>query len=382
MTAAETEDEERHVQAQDGITPLRVMGSKISYYTGKFEGYLRYKEIPYEFVTMTPTVRREVVRRTGAAQMPAVELGDGRWMTDSTPMIAWLEEQFPEPAVIPTDPEQRFFSLLLEDYAEEWLWRPAMHYRWSYRRDAQQLSRTIVDEILAGVRAPGAVKRLGIRRRQFGGWVTGDGVTDETWDHVEGCYTGELARLTAILEDRPFLLGDRPTIADFGYFASMFRHFGQDPTPAHLMRETAPLVYAWQARVWAARASSTNRDLLTGVPDDWGPILDQVGSAYLPYLNANARGWAAGEERHDADIQGTTYRDLPVSQYRVWCLERLREHYDELPDAVQPAVRVRLERHGCWAPLWELADPASGYADDEVPFRGRKVHYEGHRVYG
>jgi hypothetical protein len=29
--------------------PLRVYGSVISYYTGKLEAYLRYKEVPYEF---------------------------------------------------------------------------------------------------------------------------------------------------------------------------------------------------------------------------------------------------------------------------------------------------------------------------------------------
>jgi glutathione S-transferase len=366
----------------EGVTPLRVMGSRISYYSGKFEGYLRYKEIPYEFVTMNPRVRREVLKRTGAAQMPAVTLADGRWMTDTTPMIAWLEQQFPEPAVIPTDPVQRFFSMLVEDYAEEWLWRPAMHFRWSYRRDALQLSRTIVDEVASDVRLPGFLKRAAVRRRQIGGWATGDGVTSETWDHIEGCYTGALARLTRILENRPFLLGERPTIADFGYFASMFRHFGQDPTPAHIMRETAPRVFEWQARVWNARASFTSGPLVDGVPDDWGPILDEVGSAYLPYLNANARGWAAGNDRHDANVQAVSYRDLPVSQYRVWCLERLREHFDDVPDDVKPSVRERLEAHHCWGPLWELDDPASGYDGDGVPFRGRKVHYEGHRFYG
>jgi len=30
------------------MTPLLVYGSKISYFTGKLEGYLRYKEIPYD----------------------------------------------------------------------------------------------------------------------------------------------------------------------------------------------------------------------------------------------------------------------------------------------------------------------------------------------
>ena len=369
-------------QHREGVTPLRVVGMKVSYYTGKFEGYLRYKEIPYEFVTQTRSERSEAVRRTGAAQIPAARLADGRWMTDTTPMIQWLERQFPDPAVIPVDPEQRFFSLLVEDYAEEWLWRPAMHFRWSYRRDALQLSRTIVDEALTSVRLPGAIKRAMIRRRQFGGWVTGDGVTDETWDHIEGCYHGALARLSTILETRPFLLGERPTVADFGYFASMFRHFALDPTPSHIMRETAPHVWEWVARMWNARASTTNGPLVEGVPADWGPILDQVGSAYLPYLNANAQAWAVGAERHDVELQGIAYRQLPVSRYRVWVLEQLRENYDAVPDDAKPRVRERLAAHGCWEPLWEIDDPASGYDGDNVPFRGEKVHYPGHRFYG
>ena len=55
-------------------------------------------------------------------------------MTDTTPMIQWFEKEFPDSPVIPSDPEQAFFSLLLEDYADERLWRPAMHYRWHYKR--------------------------------------------------------------------------------------------------------------------------------------------------------------------------------------------------------------------------------------------------------
>jgi hypothetical protein len=81
--------------ATTASTPLRVYGSKISYFTGKLEAYLRYKEIPYTFVPMTPLVRNKVGRRTGTTQMPAVELPDGRWMTDTTPMLAWFESQHP-----------------------------------------------------------------------------------------------------------------------------------------------------------------------------------------------------------------------------------------------------------------------------------------------
>ena len=46
---------------------------------------------------MTPDHRfgRLAKAKTGAAQMPLVELPDGRFMTDTTPMIAWLETQHP-----------------------------------------------------------------------------------------------------------------------------------------------------------------------------------------------------------------------------------------------------------------------------------------------
>lgn len=356
--------------------PLRVYGSAISYFTGKLEGYLRYKAIPYQRIAMTARhFNRTVPRMTGAAQMPAVELPDGRWMTDTTPILAWLESQRPEPAVIPRDPVQAFASRLLEDYADEWLWRPAMHYRWSHRPDAALLSHAIATEILADVPAPVWLKRWMIRRRQHGRFVRGDAVTPRTRGHVESIYLRTLAALEAVVSTRPFLLGDAPTLADFGFFGPMFRHFGCDPTASAIMRERAPAVYAWVARVWNARPSSDTPCLLPGVPADWTPLLEDVGAAFLPYLAANAEAWNARRRRFDVTIQGTRYVEVPTSRYRVWCLEQLRRHYDALSDAERSAARTILERHGCWEPLWRVGECHSGHdADGGAPFaRGLTV---------
>jgi glutathione S-transferase len=358
---------------------LVVYGSSSSYYTGQLEGYLRYKDIPYRFEPQTPSARRRIQRETGTAQMPTVVLPDGRFLTDTSPILAWLETQHPEPAVIPRDPLQAFASHLVEDYAEEWLWRPAMHFRWSYRADALLRSRRLADELLAGVPLPGFAKRLALRTRQRGAYVLGDGVTRATRDHVEGCYFGALAQLEAIFATRPYLLGDVPTLADFGFFASMVRHFALDPTPADRMRASAPGVFAWQARLWNARGSRASGGLVAGVPEDWGPILDEVGSAYLPYLCANAEAWKRGLRRHEAEIQGVRYRRLPVSQYRVWCLEQLRGHFEALPEATRAQARALLQAHGCWEPLWRVETPDSRYPDANVPFRGLAVHYQRQR---
>ena len=360
----------------DPQTPLRVYGAAVSYYTGKLEAYLRYKEIPYELVRSGPGAQRKLPGEI-PRQLPAVELPDGRFMTDTTPIIAWLEERHPEPAVIPRDPLQGFASRLLEDYAEEWLWRPAMHYRWSYRADALHLSRKIADELAAEVPLPGFVKRALIRRRQHGGYVKGDGVSRETRDHVEGIYLKSLAQLEAIFQIRPYLLGDLPTLADFGFFASMFRHFAQDPTASELMRGRAPAVHEWQARLWNARASRLRGSLVAGIPEDWSPILREIGSAYLPFLNANAAAWQAGQRRFDATIQGVHYRRMPVSQYRVWCLEQLRAHFEALAEPANAAARALLEEHGCMEPLHTVKAVDSRYDPERrVPFYGRKVHYD------
>lgn len=355
---------------------LELYGIDVSYFTGKMEGYLRYKEIPYRKRTATPAVWRRMQRETGAAQVPGIRLADGRWMTDTTPMIDWFEREHPEPAVVPADPAQAFFARLIEDYADEWLWRPAMHYRWSHPGDAALLSRLITDEMGRDHWLPGFVLRWMTRRRQLGRFVRGDGVTPETRPHVESIYLRALDQLEAVFSDRPFVLGARPTVADFGFFGSMFRHFGHDPTAAELMRRRAPGVYAWLGRLWNARATTTHGPLVDGLPDDLGPILDEVGSAYLPYLCANAEAWRAGQTRHDALIQGVRYRALPISQYRVWCLEQLQARFAALPESVQPEVRKRLEAHGCQEPLLRLS-PESGYdRDGRVPFAGRKVHYD------
>jgi len=335
------------------ILPLKVYGAKISYFTGKFENYLRYKEIPYEHIPMgTLKIQAEIRKNIGVIQFPNVKLANGNWMTDTTPMIQWFEAEFPEGPVIPDDPEQAFFSLLLEDYADEWLWRPAMHYRWHYKQDAFSLSRAIVDELLGSILLPGWIKRWIIRTRQRTGFTVGDGIHKGNIEGIEATYINTLKYLQAIFEKRPFLLGDKPSLADIGFSGSMFRHFGIDPTASAIMRETAPAVYEWTARLWNARHSKIEGSWVEGVPENWGPILDDIGAAYLPYLCANVDAWKSGQKRFSPTIDGVVYNKARTSHYRVWCLEMLQKRFSALPDGVKEKVQTRLEVHHCWEPLW------------------------------
>jgi glutathione S-transferase len=357
----------RDTITSDSIAPLKLYGAEFSYFTGKLEGVLRYMELPHQRLAGSPVGAEALA--AGVAQVPALQLADGRWLSDTTPIIDWLDQQYPEIAVIPRNPVTAFFSRLLEDYADEWLWRPAMHYRWNYTESAYHLRRMLIDENARDIPLPGFVKRYAFLNRQRAVYIKGDGVTPDTWNHVEKIYHDSLAHLSSILETRPYLLGSRPSLADFGFFGSMFRHFSQDPTSARIMRETAPAVHEWCARMWNARASVTGGELLEQVPDDWGPILNSIGSAYLPYISANAEAWKANQSHYDVEIEGAPYRNIRSSRYRVWCLEEIRRHFNELTEAQQQEARARLEAHGCWEPLWRVENPASGVDPDrKAPF--------------
>jgi glutathione S-transferase len=350
--------------------PYVVYRLDVSYFSGKLEAYLQYKEIPFRRIEVTNRIMRShVVPNAGIAKVPVVRTPEALWLQDSTPIIDHLEARHPRGAVIPEDPEQAFFSRLLEDYADEWLWRPALHYRWSFRPDARLLGRRIADDIIDDLPVPRALAARFIARRQYRTYVRGDGVTAETRAHVEQIYSSTLAHLEAVLAHRPFLLGGRPSLADFGFFASMFRHFSLDPTPSRIMRNRAPRTYAWVARLWAARHSSTRGEWHAAgdLPGEWDPILEDVASGYLPYLDANAVAWRDGLRRFDWEAQGVRYRRTPVVQYRVWCRERLQQHFDALPEEAKGPVRGRLETAGAWEPLWRDGRIASHLHDESQP---------------
>lgn len=362
-------------------SPYTLYVFDISYFSGKMQAYLRYKEIAHD--TIEPKWGGELLNtiypNTGLMKVPVVRTPDNEWLADSTPMIDWFEARHPAGAVVPADPVQAFFSRLLEDYADEWMWRPALHYRWSYAADAHAASRRFAETFMSTQPGPKAATAAMLRERQQRIYVAGDGVTKDTWDHVESIYLNTLDRLQAIFEKQPFLLGGKPSLADFGFFASMFRHFSLDLTPSLIMQQRAPAVFEWVARLWNSRQSSnTGAWVAAGtLPEGWTPILKDVGEAYLNYLHANAIAWRDRKRSFDFEVQGVKYRKLPVVQYRVWCRERLQEHLAAVPPASRAVVEKILGDAGALEPLMRDGVIKSHLHDNDAPplCRPRKVGF-------
>lgn len=361
----------------------RAYVSDVSYYSGKLEAYLRYADIPHERIEVsTKTLRDVILPATGFMKVPAMQCADGRWLKDTTPMIAWLDARHGRPSIYPADPAQRFIALLVEDYADEWLWRPAMYYRWNFADSHILLRRRLGRELSVGTAYPAYGLGWYMRWRQYLTFVRGDGVRAHNRAEVEALYARTLTQLGGLLESRPFLLGARPGIVDFAYFASMFRHFALDPHSAKQMVDTAPAVYAWVARVWNARAAREGEGAFARFDDaGWDPVFDEIGRDYLRYLDANAEAYARGARRFDLQFGAAQYPSMPVVRYRVACREQLLRAYSALDADAAQAVHERLAASGITDWLRTAKPIASGLdAEFELPLAQRYPPARG--IYG
>ena len=96
------------------LQPIVVYGSNVSYFTGKLENYFHLKGVPYRLQSMQlPGDHKWIQEKLGLWQMPVVGLGDGRWMTDTTVIIQWFEQHYPDNPVLPADPLQAFVLSLI-----------------------------------------------------------------------------------------------------------------------------------------------------------------------------------------------------------------------------------------------------------------------------
>ena len=244
-----------------------------------------------------------------------------------------------------------------------------MHYRWYYEEGARFASGHLAREVTGGLHLPLFLKRFMLRRRQRDGYTSGDGIGPEAVPGVEADVANLLASLERIFENRPFLLGDYPTLADIGFSGPFFRHFALDPIPLQLLRHTAPHTLEWVMRLWNCTPSSVEGSLVNNVPEDIRTLLRHMAKGYLPYLNANVDAIRNGRTRFTATVDGVTYQGARSSQYRVWCLDELRKHYRYSVKNGATDLERLLKETEMWEPLWAEENlPLLKDQESQLPF--------------
>lgn len=304
----------------------RLFGYELSPYSVKVRSYFRYKQIPHEWIVRSIALMPEFQKYAKLPLVPLVVTPDESVLQDSTPIIETLEQQFTDNPVIPADPTLAFISFLLEEFADEWGNKAMFHYRWRREADQESAAARLAREQLgeqADATTLEAAKNT-IRERMVSRvWFVGS--SDETAPLIESEYKELLELLEAHLTARPYLMGFRPSLADFGLFGQLYECYS-DPTPGTLIKEQFPSVTAWIDRMLNPTAQG-DFESWTQLADTLFPVLkEQVAALFLPWSDANARALENGEDSFTVNLKGQAFTQQP-QKYHKKSLEALRQRY-------------------------------------------------------
>ncbi len=145
--------------------------------------YLKEKQIPDIECVLVDLFTgeqnsEEHLARTPRGVVPVLELEDGRYLSETVPIIEYIEELYPEPVMIGRTPDERAFTRAAERDIE-----------------LNLLARTI--RLVHATKSP-----LGLPPNPA------------IADAENARLPAALERIDALVGDNPFALGDAPTIAD------------------------------------------------------------------------------------------------------------------------------------------------------------------------
>jgi glutathione S-transferase len=193
----------------------------LSPYSEKVRWALDYKELPHRRRAAVPGIHIPValtLTRGSSWTLPVIAL-DGRYVGDSTAIIAALEQRSPDPPLYPADLDERRRALELEEWFDEQLGPYVRRFSLHVMRD----DREQFDE-LASRQLPKPLRRYRRLAGAYGRAYTGarfQTVADSRSDVAREKILIAFDRLEDELDADGYLVGGRFTVADLTA-ASMF----------------------------------------------------------------------------------------------------------------------------------------------------------------
>ncbi|MGI9324330.1 MAG: glutathione S-transferase N-terminal domain-containing protein [Pseudomonadales bacterium] len=332
--------------------PLKLKGVPGSPYTRKMLAYMRFRHIAYELLIGDQSAALGLPEAK-VSLLPTFYLpnanGELEAVVDSTPLIRRFEGEFSGRAAIPDNPVLNFLNYLIEDYADEWLTKAMFHYRWYYDADIDMAGTVLPhwSNIQATADQLKQLKRYVAERQISRLYVVGS--NDTTAPVIEASYQRFLRIMDTLIEKQKFVLGARPSSADFGIYAQLTQLAKFDPTPAAECLGTAPRVYAWTDLVDDLSGQPATEDgwmSVKDVPAMLGGLLDEIGRTYAPALLANAEALQAGHKQMETSIDGQPW-EQPAFPYQAKCLQWINAEYQQLDAAAKSQVDEILAGTGC-----------------------------------
>lgn len=337
----------------------RLYAWELSYFSGKVRAYLRYKGIPFDeepidFFGFSVVAKR----RAGASAIPIVVTPEGEWIQDSSVILDRLEARFPARAIVPRTPVQRFVAYLLELWGDEFWIPTAMHTRWNHPENYPLFEREVGDHLLphfprfARNRAAAYAANRMRAHREAVGFVPSQAEKLERWTHAM------LDRLDRHFAEHPYLLGARPSLADFALTGPLYGHLGRDPWPKRELIAKRPNVRHYIDRM--ASPPPIVGEFLDGdrLPETLWPIVEVASREMLPWVSATRDAVTEFASRNDTGrpiprglgmiefrLDVGTYRRAALP-YVLWMVQRMSDVQRAQSAGDQASVRRAMAAFG------------------------------------
>lgn len=340
--------------------PYVLHGWHLSYFSGKTRAYLRYKGIPFvDHEVDAYHLMWKIPRMTGATVMPVVVTPDGEWLQDTTHIVDVLEQRFPERPVVPDTPRQRVAAQWIEAWADEWWIPTAMHYRWSFPENYRLFEADAGAALLPGFPSFAKRRLAAYVAGKLRGYLPSVGVVPAQYAMMEAWTVSMLDALERHFSVHSYLLGERPTIADFALLGPMYGHLGRDPWPKRELLDPRPRLSEWVVRMNAAAPSSGALLENDAVPATLGPVFSSIFKEFVPMVAAigdevsKAVATLPAERSRlpralgmiDFPMGGGRFRRAAMP-YSLWMVQRVLDSHRGLDAAGRAAVDTWLMEQG------------------------------------
>ena len=177
------------------------------------------------------------------------------------------------------------------------------------------------------------------------------GSNDVTAETIESSYERLIGILDELIQRKGFVLGARPSSADFALFGQLTQLAIVEPTSAEITSRISQRVRAWVDLMEdLSGLSPTDADWFSAdeAIEALTPLLSEIGRTYTPAMIANAKAVQQGDASFETEIDGRAWTQ-PTFKYQAKCLQWLREDHAALSDNERGSVDALIAGTGCEA---------------------------------
>ena len=336
------------------LNPIPIVGNPASPYTRKMLALMRYRRIPYAVEWGDP---RALIKKMGLEEPKPILLpvlvfnidGKNKAITDSTPIIRHLENEFSVRRVIPSDPKLNFLNYVLEDFGDEWVTKYMFHYRWHFEDDIEKAGTVLplMHDVSLENKSHLEFKKYFSELQTSRLWVVGS--NNKTAPIIEESYKRFLNQLETCLSINPFLFGKRPSSSDYAIYGQLTQLIGFDPTSSAIAHNISPRAISWIDQMEDLSGLNVHEE-------DWitfeqaernlSNIFEEIGKVYIPALLANSNAINQNEKTWTANIDGAEWNQKSFP-YQAKCLQWINNEFEVLGNDDQEDILNFLRNAGC-----------------------------------